>query len=137
MLKTLSSYINSYNTFLNVAVSCSGNGTQANKRSIDHSLQNPTNLITLSDTEQYTKALGVEWNTTHDYFRLTPIRELLPSGDLTKRRFVSDIAKVFNVFGWFAPTTIKMKILLQRLWELKIDWDDPVPPSIQEIWSKW
>lgn len=30
-----------------------------------------------------------------------------------------------------------MKILLERLWELKIDWDDLVPPSIQETWSEW
>lgn len=40
---------------------------------------------------------------------------------------VSDVAKIFDVLGWFAATTISMKILLQRLWELKIEWDEPVP----------
>ena len=30
-----------------------------------------------------------------------------------------------------------MKILFQRLWERKIDWDDPVPLSIQSTWEKW
>lgn len=31
----------------------------------------------------------------------------------------------------------KMKILLQRLWERKIDWDDPVPQEIYETWLQW
>ena len=30
-----------------------------------------------------------------------------------------------------------MKILLQRVWESKINWDDEVPSSIQEAWHQW
>lgn len=30
----------------------------------------------------------------------------------------------------------KMKILLQRLWERKVDWDDPVPQEIYKTWSQ-
>ena len=30
-----------------------------------------------------------------------------------------------------------MKILLQRLWELKIAWDDPVPEVIEDVWRRW
>ena len=30
-----------------------------------------------------------------------------------------------------------MKILLQRLWELKLEWDNPVPPAIKDVWSRW
>ena len=29
------------------------------------------------------------------------------------------------------------KILLQRLWEEKVGWDDAVPSAIREAWSKW
>lgn len=57
-------------------------------------------------------------------------------GTLTKRTLVSDIAKTFDVLGWVS-TIIKAKILIQRLWKEKIDWDDPVPSSIQEEWSQW
>ena len=39
---------------------------------------------------------------------------------LTKRTLASDIAKIFDVLGWFS------KILLQKLWQHKIDWDDDV-----------
>ena len=31
----------------------------------------------------------------------------------------------------------KVKILLQRLWELNVDWDDLVPQLIKDIWLQW
>ena len=56
---------------------------------------------------------------------------------MTKRNVVSDVAKVFDALGLFSPVTVKMKIILQRLWETKIDWDDPVPDNLLEVWSQW
>ena len=49
---------------------------------------------------------------------------------ITKRQLVSEIAKTFDVLGWFSPTLIKAKILLQHVWEHRIDWDDTVPLPI-------
>ena len=43
---------------------------------------------------------------------------------------ISDFARTFDVMGWFSPAIIKVKILLQQLLELKVDWDDPLPPTI-------
>ena len=37
----------------------------------------------------------------------------------------------------FAPVVIKMKILLQKLWESKVDWDESVPETIEDVWSTW
>ena len=34
-------------------------------------------------------------------------------------------------------TIIKIKILLQRLWEQKVGWDDPIPQSIVDAWLQW
>ncbi len=91
---------------------------------IEPSLRDSIEILNISGTEEYTKTLGLEWNTTHDPFRLTISK--LPSPDiLTKRILVSNVAKIFDVLGWFSPTVIKMKVLLQRLWEAKLDWDDP------------
>ena len=50
---------------------------------------------------------------------------------------MSDVAKTFDVLGWFSPAIIKVKILLQQLWELKVDWDDPVPDTIYDSWRQW
>lgn len=44
---------------------------------------------------------------------------------------------MFDVLGWFSPAVIKVKILYQRLWEQKVDWDDPVPINIQSVWERW
>ena len=86
--------------------------------------------------DEYTKTLGLEWNASMDHFRLT-VAELPPLKDVTKRVLVSDIAKTFDVLGWFSPAIIKVKILLQQLWELKIDWDEPLPPMIHDAWLQW
>ena len=62
----------------------------------------------------------------------------LPSTDnVTKRTIVSDTAKIFDVLGWFSPVVTRMNILLQRLWERKVDWDDPVPEDIYDVWLQW
>ena len=93
-------------------------------------------IQSLPSPDQYTKTLGVEWNAQTDHFRLT-IANLPPLKNVTKRDLVSDVAKTFDVLGWFAPTIIKVKILLQRLWEQRVDWDDPVPEAIYDEWLKW
>ena len=90
----------------------------------------------MPDPKKYTKTLGIEWNAELDHFRLT-IFDLPSLDSLTKRTLVSDIAKTFDVLGWVSPTIIKAKIFLQRLWEERIEWDDPVPPTIHEAWSQW
>ena len=50
---------------------------------------------------------------------------------------MSNVAKIFDILGWFSPTIISMKILLQRVWELRLDWDEMVPIEIQSIWMQW
>ncbi len=80
--------------------------------------------------------LGIEWNSSSDQFRLT-IADLPPLSHVTKRELVSDVAKTFDVLGWFSPTTVKMKILLQKVWESKIGWDNELPPPIRDVWCQW
>ena len=90
----------------------------------------------LPDEGGYTKTLGVEWNTVIDHFCLK-IAELSPIDSVTKCFLISDVAKTFDVLGWFSPCTIKMKILFQRLWEMKLSWDDEVPDPVHDAWLRW
>ena len=73
---------------------------------------------------------------TNDQFHVS-IGEPSTGASTTKRNVTSDVAKVFDALGFLSPATIKMKILLQRLWELKIAWDDPVPEVIEDVWRRW
>ena len=75
------------------------------------------------------KALGLHWDTKKDTLHVsTPI---LAAGDKpTKRKIASDVAKTFDLLGWFAPCTIMVKVLLQDLWRLKLAWNDSVPDAM-------
>ena len=103
---------------------------------IDPDLRDARCAISISDPESYTKTLGIEWNSSNDHFRLT-VADLPQVNGLTKRALVSDIAKTFDVLGWYSPTIIKAKILLQLLWSEKIGWDQQVPDTLLEEWLRW
>ena len=60
---------------------------------------------TLPSPEEYTKTLGIEWNANTDHFRLT-ITDFPSVTRITKRVLVSDVARTFDVLGWFSPASI-------------------------------
>ena len=99
-------------------------------------LRDQQSVRTMSEHDEYTKTLGVDWNAKLDHFRLT-VAELSHQDHWTKRALSSDIAKTFDVLGWFAPVIIKAKIFLQRLWEEGLGWDDPVPATLEQAWLEW
>ena len=103
---------------------------------IDPSLLDQQSLLTLPQSGEYTKTLGVEWNPSLDHFRLA-ITSLSHQESVTKRTMSSDIARIFDVLGWMAPVIVKAKIILQRLWEEKLLWDDIVPEHLKEVWLLW
>ena len=91
----------------------------------------------IAETEtNYTKTLGIEWNASLDHFCLLITNSTSHEG-LTKRQLVSDIAKTYDILGWFSPVIVTAKILLQHLWEERLQWDNPVPSSILKVWSQW
>ena len=63
-----------------------------------------------SELDKYTKTLDLEWNVTMDQFHLT-VSNLPSIENVTKQLIVSDIAKIFDVLGWFSPVIAAMKIL--------------------------
>ena len=57
--------------------------------------------------------------------------ELKPQDVPMKREITSVLARVFDVLWWFTPAIIFVMILLQKLWELKLEWDDPIPDNLK------
>ncbi|XP_011406167.1 PREDICTED: uncharacterized protein LOC105313996 [Amphimedon queenslandica] len=105
--------------------------------SIEPDLIDTQEVHTISDPDlEYTKTLGLERNVRSDCFCIT-VSKTLSTSNLTKCTLVSNIAKVFDVLGLFSSTTIKIKILLQRLWESKVGWDELAPAYITEVWLRW
>ena len=82
------------------------------------------------------KPLGIHWDPQQDCFHAA-IPKFNSQENLTKQKLTSDIARTFNIMGWYTPATIMMKTLLQNIWELKSDWDEEVPSNLQNSWHVW
>ncbi|XP_055941645.1 uncharacterized protein LOC129971693 [Argiope bruennichi] len=86
-----------------------------------------------------TKVLGMAWQTQDDCFTLdtTSLLEFITASKITKRSLLQAIGKIFDPLGLLTPFTIRVKCLIQELWEKKITWDEILPPKIVERWLEW
>ncbi|XP_033359909.1 uncharacterized protein LOC117238806 [Bombus vosnesenskii] len=56
---------------------------------------------------------------------------------MTKRTISSEIAKITqDPLGLLAPVIVRAKMLLQRLWTLKIGWDESLPADVHTEWTE-
>lgn len=86
------------------------------------------------DTADVIGTLGLEWDPILDEFCF----KVLPMGNVsTKRKMLSAISKLFDPLGLIGPVLTTAKILMQRLWQIKIDWDDPLPETILDKWNEF
>ncbi|XP_025994180.2 uncharacterized protein LOC113004598 [Solenopsis invicta] len=86
---------------------------------------------TLQEDEQL-KILGISWSPSQDAFQF---RVSVPSSiPRTKRSILSVIARLFDPLGWSAPVTIRAKIFLQKLWQIRVDWDEDINASLGDEW---
>ncbi|XP_071476662.1 uncharacterized protein [Diadema antillarum] len=80
------------------------------------------------------RALGVTWDTEHDCFMYQITPRCKP---LTRRGILSEIASIYDPYGFAAPFVMNAKMLLQELTALKLGFDDPIPAEHRERWLKW
>ncbi|GFR07756.1 DUF1758 domain-containing protein [Trichonephila clavata] len=77
-----------------------------------------------SSTE--TKTLGLLWKPHPDSFafKISPMTSNCDSFTVTKKSVISTIARIFDPLGLIGLVITRAKILLQSLWQLKLDWND-------------
>ncbi|XP_076248108.1 uncharacterized protein LOC143187783 [Calliopsis andreniformis] len=73
-------------------------------------------------SDEFRKTLGLYWNQVHDTLGYE-VKDHGPLLQVTKRTILSRVAQLFDPLGLLGPIIVKTKILMQRLWQLKIDWD--------------
>ncbi|CAG9135063.1 unnamed protein product [Plutella xylostella] len=80
------------------------------------------------------KTLGLSWNTTEDVF---VFNWQLPQqkSRLTKRVLLSNISKIYDPLGWLSPMTVKAKLIFQKLWLDRLNWDENVSESSSKEWE--
>ncbi|CAK1603668.1 unnamed protein product [Parnassius mnemosyne] len=82
------------------------------------------------------KILGLTWDRKDDRFKIT-VNLPEVEGPITKRSVLSDVARLFDPFGWLSPVVISAKILIQKLWICNLGWDDVLPPHLIEDWLRY
>ncbi|CAH2039956.1 unnamed protein product, partial [Iphiclides podalirius] len=56
---------------------------------------------------------------------------------ITKRKVLSDIARLYDPIGWIAPIVITAKVFIQRLWKECLDWDNELPTNLLSEWLEY
>ncbi|XP_039299275.1 uncharacterized protein LOC120355056 isoform X1 [Nilaparvata lugens] len=90
----------------------------------------------LSDSnDSIVKALGLIWNSTSDVLIISSsVADVIHKTAFTKRELLSCIASIFDPLGLISPVVILPKMLFQKLWPLKLDWDQKLPPDLLADW---
>ena len=80
------------------------------------------------------KTLGLVWDSRNDILKYTVKGTDLRK--ITKRTILSITAQIFDPLGLVSPAIIKAKVLMQKLWTLKLDWDESLPQDIHTEWTQ-
>ncbi|XP_055605504.1 uncharacterized protein LOC129753684 [Uranotaenia lowii] len=94
---------------------------------------NEKSLLPGQNVIPVTKILGLLWDSHADKFSFS--NQVIDNLTATKRQVLSEIQKVFDPLGLLSPIIINGKLLMQELWESKLDWDQPLPKELEDKWN--
>ncbi|GFU36567.1 integrase catalytic domain-containing protein [Nephila pilipes] len=85
-----------------------------------------------------TSVLGIIWNLDKDTLKCKIDFEILSCGTkINKRLILSTVQKLYDHIGVFTPTALLPKLIIQDLWKSHFSWDEVLPPSVVNRFSKW
>ena len=84
-------------------------------------------------TSAVQKCLGLNWNVQDDTLSSSTV-DATSAVVETKRHVLQIVSRFFDPLGIQSPVLVKAKVLMQDLWKLDVDWDDPLPESILQRW---
>lgn len=103
--------------------------------SIPFESANESEHLKLCDDSE-SRTLGISWNSRLDLLKYE-IAHLPPPKHVTKRTILSTTAKIFDPLGLLGPVIIVAKLIMQRLWECKLSWDESIPQDLHSNWIKF
>lgn len=106
------------------------------KSNLPNIIQNSSNIASQGNLiiSESSSTLGLGWNPNSDTLHF-PINIPIPSETITKRFIMSNAFKIFDPLGLLSPCIMQPKLMLQKLWQLKVGWDEPVPDNIEQAWQ--
>lgn len=97
----------------------------------------PMEAVELSEPTD-TTVLGLRWLPSSDElaFKFHPLIPVDGERE-TMRQVLSQIARLFDPNGYLGPAIILAKIIMQRIWESGVSWDELIPSDIAHDWAQW
>ncbi|XP_062704207.1 uncharacterized protein LOC134286589 [Aedes albopictus] len=86
-----------------------------------------------SSANKVIKTLGLMWDPVGDDF-LFRAQSDCNNPTPTKRQVLSVIARLFDPLGLLSPVIVLAKVLMQKLWKNKMDWDDRLDEELLDDW---
>ena len=57
------------------------------------------------------------------------------SQPISKRNVLQLSSRTYDPLGLLSPETVKAKLLIQDLWQQKLEWDEPLPAELETKWN--
>ncbi|XP_054709039.1 uncharacterized protein LOC129218740 [Uloborus diversus] len=85
------------------------------------------------------KILGLIWDNIEDNLKLDihQFEKFKDTKRITKRVILAACGMLFDPIGMLNPFTVRIKLLLQAIWESGISWDESVPFEIKCTFMEW
>ncbi|XP_035207028.1 uncharacterized protein LOC118181903 [Stegodyphus dumicola] len=91
----------------------------------------------LSSNERILKILRIQSNIQEDSLSIETscLTEISRRKKSTKRLILQTAGKIYDPLGLITPFTVRIKLLLQKLWLRKLPWDEELPSDLNDEWS--
>ncbi|XP_055589611.1 uncharacterized protein LOC129741843 [Uranotaenia lowii] len=99
-------------------------------------LREERSVLELDSSQSTVKTLGLKWQPSSDEFQFSTIK-WDEASVITKRKVLSDVARLFDPLGLVGPVVVQAKIFVQQLWKLQCDWDDKLTDDLSEQWREF
>lgn len=87
--------------------------------------------------EEEQNALGLKWDCKTDTLSCNyKLIEGKPTA-FTRRTLLSYAQRLYDPIGFTAPVSVVPKIMLQKSWDKKKGWDDPLSEELTEEFQRW
>lgn len=83
------------------------------------------------------RTLGLDWESIEDVFNFPTKFDCDSIPTATKRSIHSTISSIFDLLGLIRPVIVKSKIILQRLWQVELSWDESIPIQLETMWYSY
>lgn len=93
------------------------------------------NILTFDHQNCEHKTLGLQWDSNNDFLKYS-IKNM-NQVKTTKRIILSITAQIFDPLGLLTPVIIIPKLIIQKLWQIKLTWDESLPSSIHNEWVQF